>query len=145
MLLTSFHTNQQIINNCQLNESEFFHSYLIAYRYHLTDVIPYHAVEFPIYEWINISMTFTWNFIDLFIILICVALTTRFNQINLRLIESQTKLASDDKFWTQIRVHYYKLINLVDEVDKEVSFLILLSTGQNLYSLCVIIFESLTR
>lgn len=143
--MTSFYNNQEIINRCHVNESEFFHSYLIAYRYHLTSVIPYHIIEYPIYEWMNILMTFSWNFIDLLIILISIALATRFNQINFRLIDSQSGSACSESFWTQIRMNYYALIDLVDQIDQEISMLVLISTGHNLFSLCVIIFESLTR
>lgn len=142
-LITSFYNNQQIIDNCRLNESEFFHSYLIAYRYHLTRAIPYHIIEFPIYEWINILMTYSWNFIDLFVILISVGLAARFNQINGRLIDGAGN--NSERFWSEIRVNYYALVDLVDEIDKEISMIVLVSTGRNVYSVCVIIFESLTR
>jgi gustatory receptor len=142
---TSLYNNQQIIDYCRVNESEFFHSYLIAYRYHLTDVIPYHMIEFPFYTWITILMTFSWNFIDLFIILISVGLATRFNQINERLLSAAAKSESDDKFWTEIRINYYAMIDLVDVIDQEISILVLLSTGHNLFSMCVNIFECLTK
>jgi gustatory receptor len=137
--------NQQIIKNCHVNESEFFQSYLIAYRYHLTNAIPYHVIEFPFYEWISILMTYSWNFIDLFIILISVCLATRFNQINDRLASSCLISHRSERLWNEIRVDYYALIDLVDEIDKEISMLVLLSTGHNLFSICVKIFESLTR
>lgn len=142
-LTTSFYNNQQIIDNCRLNESEFFHSYLIAYRYHFIDVIPYHIIEFPIYAWISILMTYSWNFMDLFIILISIGLTTRFNQINMRLIKSFEN--NNDFYWTAIRMNYYAMLDLVDKVDTEISILVVVSTGRNLYSICVNIFESLTR
>lgn len=137
--------NQQTIKNCQLNASEFFHSYLIAYRYHLTSAIPYHIMEFPIYQWINILMTFAWNFVDLFVILISIALATRFNQINLRIIDSLKSAAIADTFWSDIRLHYYELVELVEAVDHKITVLIFISTGHNLFSVCVVIFESLTR
>ena len=142
-LTTSFYNNQQIIDNCHVNESEFFHSYLIAYRYHLITVIPYHIIEYPIYEWINILMTFSWNFIDLLIILVSIGLATRFDQINHRLIDSRSGARSNDRFWSEIRINYFALIDLVDEIDREISTLVLISTGHNLFSLCVTIFESL--
>lgn len=144
-LIRSFYNNQQIIEYCNVNESEFFHSYLIAYRYHLTSVIPYHIIEYPLYEWINILMTFSWSFVDLIIVLISVALAKRFNQVNNRLIENRENANSNEYFWTQIRLNYYSLVDLVEQVDEEVSVLILISTGHNLFSLCVVIFESLTR
>jgi gustatory receptor len=88
-------------------------------------------------------MTFSWNFIDLLIILVSVGLATRFNQINQRLIKYRS--GSTDVFWTNIRVDYYALIDLVDEIDGEMSILLLISTGHNLFSLCVNIFQCLTR
>lgn len=144
-LMTSIYNNQLIIERCHVNESEFFHSYLIAYRYHLIDVIPYHIFEFPLYEWINILMTFAWDFIDLLIILISVGLAFRFDQINRRLMDCRCDGGNNEQFWGEIRVNYYALIDLVDRIDQEISSLILISTGHNLFSLCVIIFESLTR
>lgn len=144
-LMKTFYNNQQIIKYCNVNESEFFHSYLIAYRYHLTYYIPYHVAEYPLYEWINILMTFSWNFIDLFIILISVALAMRFNQINCRLIENRSVADRCEHFWSQIRQDYYSMVNLVEKVDEEISMLILISTGHNMFSLCVVIFQSLTR
>lgn len=144
-IVKSFYNNQQTIQNCNVNESEFFHSYLIAYRYHLTDVIPYHVIEFPFFEWINILMTYSWNFIDLLLILISVALSTRFNQINDRLSNPTASSADDENFWNQIRVHYYAMLDLVDVIDQEISMLVLVSTGHNLFTMCVIIFESLTK
>lgn len=139
---TVLYNNQKIIEKCHVNESEFFHSYLIAYRQHLVDVIPYHVIEFPVYEWINILMTISWHFMDLLIVLISIGLTTRFNQINRRLIASQ-RIVLREKFWNEIRTHYYALIDLVDEIDGQFSILILISTGHNLFSLCTSIFESL--
>jgi gustatory receptor len=133
--------NQQIIENCRVNESEFFRSYLIAYRQHLVDVIPYHIAMFPLYEWVNILMTFSWNFMDLLIVLISIGLTTRFSQINRRLVNGAN--AGGDVFWNEIRTHYYSLIDLVDEIDEQFSMLILISTGHNVFSLCTSIFESL--
>ena len=139
---TVLFNNQVIITNCNLNESEFLHSYLIAYRHHLTSVIPYHVAEFPIYEWVNILMTFSWHFIDLLIVIISIGLSTRFVQINHRLIKSQG-IELPDNFWSEIRQHYYSLIDLVEIVDDEFSVVILIGTGHNLFSLCTSIFESL--
>lgn len=144
----SYRNNQIIINSCHLNESEFFHSYLLAYRYHLASVIPYHVLEYPIYLWVDILTTFSWNFIDVFIILVSVALDTRFKQINHRILTTRNRSLSfnvNTQIWNDIRIHYYGLMELVEKVDDEISILILLSTGHNLFNLCVIIFRCLTR
>lgn len=144
-LASSFYNNQQIIKWCNVNESEFFHSYLVANRYHLTVAIPYHIIEYPFYAWTYVLMTFSWNFMDLLVILLSIGLAFRFNQINFRLSDLHAISRSDGKFWMEIRIDYYKMIDLVDEVDNAISLLVLLSTGHNLFSLCVVIFEILTR
>lgn len=137
--------NKKTIQNCRLNDSELLQGYLIAYRYHLTSVIPYHIVEFPIYLWISILMTFAWNFVDLFIILISITLATRFNQINWRIIDSLKSAVIADSFWPEIRLHYYELVELVEAVDQKFTVLIFISAGHNLFSICIVIFECLTR
>lgn len=95
----------------------------------MTDVFPYHVIELPIYLWIQALLIFAWNFIDLFIILISVALATRFNQIHSRLITSIENNGNSESFWAQIRKDYYSMINLVDKVDQEISSIILIDTG----------------
>jgi gustatory receptor len=87
-------------------------------------------------------MTYSWNFIDLLIILISIALTTRFNQINHRLLTSRNVVVAN-QFWNDILTHYCALIELVDEIDEQFSLLILISAGQNAFTLCTKIFESL--
>lgn len=144
----SFKDNQIIINSCNLNESEFFHSYFLAYRYHLVSVIPYHIIEYPIYLWVDILTVYSWNFVDVFIILVSVALDTRFKQINKRILNTRNRSLSfniNTKLWNDIRVHYYGLMELVEKVDNEISVLVLISTGHNLFTLCIIIFRALTR
>lgn len=45
-----------------------------------------------IFQWLNISMTFCWNYVDIFIIVVSIGLATRFNQINDRLIANYRKV-----------------------------------------------------
>lgn len=138
-----------MINNCHLNETEFFHSYLLANRYHVVSVIPYNIVEYPIYTWVDFLITFSWNFVDVFVILISVALDFRFKQINHRILKTKKSTYSFDDneghVWTEIRLHYYSMIELVEDVDDQISSLILLGTGNNLFTVCVITFRILTR
>lgn len=42
--------NQKIIEWCNVNESEYFHSFAIKQHHHLLHFIPYHPVEIPIFE-----------------------------------------------------------------------------------------------
>ncbi len=94
-----------------------------------------------IFQWINILSVFSWNYLDLFIILISIGLSTRFQQINMRLKKS-SKTVLKENFWSEIRVHYFSLCDLVDYMDSQISSLVLVSTGHNMFSLCANIFYS---
>lgn len=52
---------------------------------HIFAEIPYNIVNGIWFEYMNISFTFGWNFMDLFIIIVSVGIATRFQQLNERL------------------------------------------------------------
>uniref|UniRef100_A0A7G3B124 Gustatory receptor n=1 Tax=Lutzomyia longipalpis TaxID=7200 RepID=A0A7G3B124_LUTLO len=109
---------------------------------HLFRVLPYH----PLLGWfgylINFYCTFVWNFMDLFIISISIALTTRFKQVNAKIEQARGRIMSDI-FWTSQRNHYQQVSALVQEVDKVITNLIFLSYLNNLYFVCVQLLHSL--
>lgn len=72
---------------------------------------------------------------DLFIMLISIALSTRFEQMNHRLNRARDKHL-DELFWYNTRMNYAQLTELVEMVDGYLSNLILLSSLNNLYFIC---------
>ena len=88
----------------------------------------------------NVISTVTWNYTDLFIMLISCSLAARFAQINRRL---KTNRVMHEKFWKEIREDYSKVAHLVQVVDKHLAALVTISFFNNAFFLCVQLYNSL--
>ena len=86
LFLTSTATN--IIhrhNVCNITEVEFVKHFITIQLYHVFSVIPYTHLNGAIAEYLNVSFTFYWSFVDLFLMLISIGISTRYQQINERI------------------------------------------------------------
>ncbi|XP_055605231.1 gustatory receptor for sugar taste 64f-like [Uranotaenia lowii] len=96
------------------------------------------------YNWfICVTMTYTWSFVDFFIILVSIGIQTRFSQLN-SFIETQISRGrfADEQFWEQIRILYISLCELLDSMDTYMKKLIFFSFGHDLYGICAQIVKS---
>ncbi|XP_011647786.1 gustatory receptor for sugar taste 64f-like isoform X1 [Pogonomyrmex barbatus] len=85
---------------------------------------------------INILSTFSWNFVDLFLILISIALTDQFKSLNSRLYSIRGK-AMPEWWWAEARNDYNHLATLTRRVDSYISSIVLLSFATDLYFICI--------
>ncbi|CAL1674850.1 unnamed protein product [Lasius platythorax] len=93
-------------------------------------------------ETINILSTFSWNFVDLFLILISIALSDQFRQLNSRLYSIRGKhhvviKAMPEWWWAEARSDYNHLATLTRRVDSHISSIVLLSFATDLYFICI--------
>lgn len=82
---------------------------------------------------------FSWNYGDIFITLIAIGITFRFNQFNnyfVTVLNDESLMT--EATWRNLRIHYFQLIDLLHFIDSKVSGLILISSGHNMI---VIIFK----
>ncbi|XP_053986400.1 gustatory receptor for sugar taste 64f-like [Hylaeus volcanicus] len=91
---------------------------------------------------INILCTFSWNFVDLFLILISIALTDQFRQLNTRLYSIRGKYhfivkAMPEWWWAEARNDYNHLASLTRQLDSHISVMVLLSFATDLYFICI--------
>ncbi|XP_063972237.1 gustatory receptor for sugar taste 64f-like isoform X3 [Diachasmimorpha longicaudata] len=93
---------------------------------------------------INVLTTFSWNFLDLFLILMSTALTYHFGLLNARLNSIKDK-TMPEWWWSEARTDYNRLASLTRQVDSDISGLILLSFGINLYFICMQLMYSFNR
>ncbi|XP_066252161.1 uncharacterized protein [Euwallacea similis] len=91
-------------------------------------------------EFTNFISTFTWNFTDLFIVLISISLREKFNQISNRIKQSKNP---PGKFWKEIREDYFKVSNLTKVVDIQIAGLVLISFLNNILFLCIQLYNSI--
>ncbi|XP_026467563.1 gustatory receptor for sugar taste 64f-like [Ctenocephalides felis] len=96
------------------------------------------------FQILNIATTFTWNYTDLFIILITAALTQKFKQLNKRLEQVKYKEMSV-QFWRNIREDYVLLSELVKTANEIIGPIILISFSNNLYFICSQLLKGVTR
>ncbi|XP_008208306.2 gustatory receptor 2 isoform X2 [Nasonia vitripennis] len=87
--------------------------------------------------------TFTWNFTDLFIMLVSTGLAERYKRLNARILEATpAQLSVTD--WHELRECYAVLSALVKKVDNEISGIILLSFTNNIYFICLQLLNGLS-
>ncbi|KAK2575503.1 hypothetical protein KPH14_011224 [Odynerus spinipes] len=87
--------------------------------------------------------TFTWNFTDLFVMLVSTGLAERYKSLNARVIATTKKRPSSID-WCEFRSYYAVLSTLVKKVDNDISPVILLSFANNLYFICLQLLNGLS-
>lgn len=138
------HVNLQM-NTCNFTgKYPFLQVYLYRERPHLFRIISdsSSAYLYPIFQFTITCLAFSWNFVDFFLIMLAIGLSTRFNQLNLRLQTTPTH-QMDNEFWLEIRLHYTNLIDLLDYVNDFIPFLLLLSLSHNIFLVMGKVFEAI--
>ncbi|XP_077285082.1 gustatory receptor for sugar taste 64f-like [Arctopsyche grandis] len=104
-----------------------------------TDFTPWKGI---LVQFVNVSSTFNWNYMDLFLILVSLTLTDRFEQLNDRLDSVKGKNVSE-VFWRNAREEYVHLSMVVKKIDKFMNGIVFLSFTNNIYFVCLQLFNSL--
>lgn len=92
----------------------------------------------------NLLQSFCWNYGDIFIALLAIGIDFRFSQFNdhFKFILQNENLMTPATF-RELRMHYFKLVDLVYYVDSHVSSLIFISMGHNMLIVMLQIFNAL--
>ncbi|XP_046393638.1 gustatory receptor for sugar taste 64f-like, partial [Ischnura elegans] len=85
---------------------------------------------------ISIVATFIWNFTDVFIMVLSMALSTRFKQLNTKLSYLQGK-AVKPSHWEGLRCQYASLSQLSSTLDDHINGITFFSIASNLYFICI--------
>ncbi|KQS43542.1 gustatory receptor for sugar taste 64e [Drosophila erecta] len=91
---------------------------------------------------VNVLSTFAWNFNDIFVMAVSVALAARFRQLNDYMLR-EARLPTTVDYWMQCRINFRNLCKLCDEVDDALSTITLLCFSNNLYFICGKILKSM--
>ena len=84
----------------------------------------------------NFTLTFCWNYMDIFIVVISIGLVTRFSQINYRL-EAMYGKGISSVVWHEVRTHYVQICELLEFVDENLATIIILACANDLYFICI--------
>jgi gustatory receptor len=134
--------NDYQLTYCNVTDFQFLNNYMRRERPHLLDVLPYRWWIFPPFQWTITLMAFDWNFVDYFVIILSLGLSTRFNQLNRRLRKVEYH-QMDRKFCEEIRIHYTNLVDLLKFIDGTFATPILLSMSHNSFLICTKVFEAI--
>uniref|UniRef100_A0A182YKC8 Gustatory receptor n=1 Tax=Anopheles stephensi TaxID=30069 RepID=A0A182YKC8_ANOST len=103
--------------------------------------VPYHHFTTAFLLYTTISLTFVWTFVDLFIMLLATGIACRFEQLNKR-IDSNLKNSSE-AFWGEMRTHFVGLMELVEQTNRIVGPMVIVSCANDMYFLCLQTLNSL--
>nr|XP_012234221.1 PREDICTED: gustatory receptor for sugar taste 64f-like [Linepithema humile] len=118
------------------NDTDVIGTYFQSHFPQIFSRISYSLWKGILIEVINILSTFSWNFVDLFLILISIAVADQFRQLNSRLYAIRGK-AMPDWWWAEARKDYNHLATLTRIVDSHISSIVLLSFATDLYFICI--------
>ncbi|XP_030372203.1 uncharacterized protein LOC115622410 [Scaptodrosophila lebanonensis] len=137
---SAVYNNQRQIQECNLTV-DFWKNFYMRERPELLTVFSFTKWLIPLITWTTLSMTFVWNFPDIFLVLVCRATEIRFQQLHWR-IKNHVGERMPNSFWQNVRLDLLNLSDLLKLYDKELSSLVLLSSTHNMYFLCVQIYHS---
>ncbi|KAM7355981.1 gustatory receptor 64f isoform 3-T3 [Cochliomyia hominivorax] len=92
----------------------------------------------------NFISTFTWNYMDIFVMIMSIGLAAKFQQLNENLIQFKNKHMSQT-FWSERRILYRNLCSLCEKIDNAISMITMISFSNNLYFICVQLLRSLNK
>ncbi|KAI8118769.1 Gustatory receptor for sugar taste 64f [Lucilia cuprina] len=92
----------------------------------------------------NFISTFTWNYMDIFVMIISIGLASKFQQLNENLMQYKNKQMSP-AFWSENRILYRNLCSLCERMDDAISMITMVSFSNNLYFICVQLLRSLNK
>ncbi|XP_050540082.1 gustatory receptor for sugar taste 64f [Daktulosphaira vitifoliae] len=128
--------------NCSTDSANMFRVYFAVSFNQVYSVVNFSwFIALPI-VFLNLIITCAWNFMDLFIIILSCALADRFKQLNQRLALVKGKVLPST-YWRKSRETYNLLASLTRDFDEFLSPVILLSFANNLYFICLQLFNSL--
>jgi gustatory receptor len=90
----------------------------------------------------NIIATFTWNFMDILIIMMSIGISNRFKQLN-RSLENKRGCFLTPHFWDQHRTYHREICMLTKKANRRIGFIILISVASDLFFICVQLLNSL--
>ncbi|XP_035900725.1 gustatory receptor for sugar taste 64a-like isoform X2 [Anopheles stephensi] len=137
-VLSGIHNQYAEVQYCNWTVTNYFRHYSLRRFANVYINYPYHPLSAVFFTYVSFALTMYWNYQDIFIIMLSIALATRFQQINNHLkILSDGVLIPGEDFWIRVRTNYVSVCELLDDVDRVISWTMLISCATNLYYICL--------
>ncbi|KAM7355990.1 gustatory receptor 64e isoform 2-T3 [Cochliomyia hominivorax] len=132
------------VNRCPTFKNHPIDSFLFSTSSQYFYFFKYTTLAGIVGKIINILSTFAWNFNDIFLMCVCVALSSKFRQLNVYM-DSYLKKPTTATFWIERRKNYRMLCRLSETVDDTIAGITLLCLSNNLYFICNKILKSIQK
>lgn len=147
MILSSTEYLLEIIHSIYVVEciNEKSDKLRIYFIYDLKEL--FSLTEYSIYsaifaKFLDVVSTFIWNFMDLFVMLVSVGLSTNFKQLNGFLFKLKGK-QTNEEYWKTHRNNYRNLSKLCSMVDDSIGVITMISFSSHIYFICVQLLNTL--
>lgn len=91
---------------------------------------------------LNLTCTFIWTFMDIFVILVSLGISSKFKQLNDHLFKTKGT-QQPESYWIKQRTNYQNICTLCENVDDALGAITLISFSNNLYFICIQLLNSL--
>ena len=135
-LAVSYQRGVYETNVCNWTRGNSFENYVTKHLSFMFNVISYNFITGVLAEYFNISFTFYWNFLDIFLMVISIGLSNNYELINER-IRFYKDLVVQDEVWSEIRSDYNKVSELLKFVDGYLDKMIVLACLNDSYFMLV--------
>lgn len=82
---------RQLKETCKL-DGDFLELLYKSWRSHIFRIIDFQYLYLPFLELVNVSYTFAWTYVDVFIMMISIGLQSHFELLNERVVKTQGKV-----------------------------------------------------
>ncbi|KAJ3654540.1 hypothetical protein Zmor_013719 [Zophobas morio] len=133
---------REIMRKCGLSDERskqvLIHTHFFIFYY----ISKYSLWKGIFFQLIVIRSTFSWTFIDVFIMLITTAFALRVKQFASK-VEILMKSKNDIEDWKKLRQEHYQLYQLCCLLNDRLTYIIFVSYGTNLYFILIQLFGSI--
>lgn len=91
---------------------------------------------------INLTCTFIWTYMDIFVILVSLGISSKFKQLNDHMFRTKGT-QQPESYWIEQRTNYQNICTLCENVDDALGVITLISFSNNLYFICIQLLNSL--
>lgn len=121
---------------CPIDPNDKFKSFFIEHLPIFFEGTSYSHLKAILAKCANLVNTFLWFYVDLFVMLVAVGLSSIFKLYCDYLVQYKGQITAQ-YFWDEQRINYRKLCELVEYVDKVISPVTIVSFSNNLYFVCL--------
>uniref|UniRef100_A0A182J8L9 Uncharacterized protein n=1 Tax=Anopheles atroparvus TaxID=41427 RepID=A0A182J8L9_ANOAO len=140
----AYESNIIQIETCNRTNVTLWENFYLREHPHVFHLVPFNGFTIAVTEWINRCMRYTWTYLDIFIISFSYGVQFRYEQIFRRLLAIEGMVCPSN-FWSDLRMDYVAVSELVNFLDDQFGHLVLLACANDMYFIATQLFNGFQR